>query len=103
MWNKIVRTKPDVNDQDLPKIQAHQAPATHNITFVPTKLKTSVDLGMQMPVLFVLRNCCKPYWASHYGPRGGIGRRAWFRSMCRKVWGFESLRGHQVTGVGNIE
>src|SRR5476649_802962 len=27
-------------------------------------------------------------------PRGGIGRRAWFRSMCRKVWGFESLRGH---------
>src|ERR1700712_3736126 len=28
-------------------------------------------------------------------PRGGIGRRAWFRSMCRKVWGFESLRGHQ--------
>ena len=30
------------------------------------------------------------------GPRGGIGRRAWFRSMCRKVWGFESLRGHQV-------
>ncbi len=29
-------------------------------------------------------------------PRGGIGRRAWFRSMCRKVWGFESLRGHQA-------
>ncbi len=29
-------------------------------------------------------------------PRGGIGRRAWFRSMCRKVWGFESLRGHQI-------
>jgi hypothetical protein len=28
-------------------------------------------------------------------PRGGIGRRAWFRSMCREVWGFESLRGHQ--------
>src|SRR3954471_11553502 len=28
-------------------------------------------------------------------PRGGIGRRAWFRSMCRQVWGFESLRGHQ--------
>src|SRR5471032_1992231 len=26
-------------------------------------------------------------------PRGGIGRRAWFRSMCRKVWGFESHRG----------
>src|SRR5471030_2204288 len=31
-------------------------------------------------------------------PRGGIGRRAWFRSMCRKVWGFESLRGHHSTG-----
>ena len=28
-------------------------------------------------------------------PRGGIGRRAWFRSMCLRVWGFESLRGHQ--------
>jgi hypothetical protein len=27
-------------------------------------------------------------------PRGGIGRRAWFRSMCLWVWGFESLRGH---------
>ena len=33
------------------------------------------------------------------GPRGGIGRRAWFRSMCLRVWGFESLRGHQVIGV----
>jgi hypothetical protein len=32
-----------------------------------------------------------------HSPRGGIGRRAWFRSMCRKVWGFESLRGHQRT------
>src|SRR5450830_697182 len=32
---------------------------------------------------------------SRYCPRGGIGRRAWFRSMCREVWGFESLRGHQ--------
>ena len=29
-------------------------------------------------------------------PRGGIGRRAWFRSMCREVWGFESLRGHHI-------
>src|SRR5690606_373931 len=25
---------------------------------------------------------------------GGIGRRAWFRSMCRKVWRFESSPGH---------
>ncbi len=32
---------------------------------------------------------------SNQCPRGGIGRRAWFRSMCREVWGFESLRGHQ--------
>lgn len=29
-------------------------------------------------------------------PRGGIGRRAWFRSMCREVWGFKSLRGHHI-------
>ena len=35
--------------------------------------------------------CCMQYQC----PRGGIGRRAWFRSMCREVWGFESLRGHQ--------
>ena len=27
-------------------------------------------------------------------PGGGIGRRAWFRSMCRKVWRFESSPGH---------
>ena len=32
-------------------------------------------------------------------PRGGIGRRAWFRSMCLRVWGFESLRGHQQRAV----
>ena len=32
--------------------------------------------------------------SEQHSPRGGIGRRAWFRSMCRKVWGFESLRGH---------
>src|SRR5471032_1841947 len=30
----------------------------------------------------------------HQCARGGIGRRAWFRSMCRKVWVFKSLRGH---------
>jgi hypothetical protein len=35
-------------------------------------------------------------------PRGGIGRRAWFRSMCRKVWGFESLRGHH-SSVFDVE
>ena len=29
-------------------------------------------------------------------PGGGIGRRTWFRSMRRKVWGFESLPGHHV-------
>src|SRR5450830_808934 len=33
-------------------------------------------------------------WLQHQCPRGGIGRRAWFRSMCLWVWGFESLRGH---------
>ena len=33
--------------------------------------------------------------SSNQCPRGGIGRRARFRSVCRKVWGFESLRGHQ--------
>src|SRR5450830_1696296 len=33
-------------------------------------------------------------WLQHQCPRGGIGRRAWFRSMCLRVWGFESLRGH---------
>src|SRR4029078_6914044 len=27
--------------------------------------------------------------------RGGIGRRGRFRSCCRKMWGFESLRAHQ--------
>src|SRR5690606_25103802 len=27
-------------------------------------------------------------------PGGGIGRRAWFRSMCRKVWRFASSPGH---------
>src|SRR5690606_34377506 len=27
-------------------------------------------------------------------PGGGIGRRAWFRSMCLRVWGFESPLGH---------
>jgi hypothetical protein len=27
-------------------------------------------------------------------PRGGIGRHDWFRPSCRKVWGFESLRGY---------
>ena len=37
---------------------------------------------------------CALYADSDGSPRGGIGRRAWFRSMCRKVWGFESLRGH---------
>jgi hypothetical protein len=26
--------------------------------------------------------------------RGGIGRRGRFRSCCRKMWGFESLRAH---------
>src|SRR5476649_2005394 len=36
-------------------------------------------------------------------PRGGIGRRAWFRSMCRKVWGFESLRGHHSTEYSSTE
>gem|GEM_PF-1734323 len=35
------------------------------------------------------------FFALQRSPRGGIGRRAWFRSMCREVWGFESLRGHQ--------
>ncbi len=29
------------------------------------------------------------------GPDGGIGRRAWFRSMCLRVWRFESSSGHQ--------
>ena len=29
-------------------------------------------------------------------PGGGIGRRAWFRSMCLRVWRFESSLGHQV-------
>ena len=28
--------------------------------------------------------------------RGGTGRRAWFRSKYRKMWGFESLRPHQA-------
>ena len=28
--------------------------------------------------------------------RGGIGRRGRFRSCCRKMWGFESLRAHQA-------
>ena len=40
--------------------------------------------------------CLSDIIAPSLGPRGGIGRRAWFRSMCRKVWGFESLRGHQL-------
>ncbi len=35
-----------------------------------------------------------PYNYAFRCPRGGIGRRAWFRSMCLRVWGFESLRGH---------
>ena len=30
-----------------------------------------------------------------FGPDGGIGRRARFRSVCRKVWRFESSSGHQ--------
>ena len=32
-------------------------------------------------------------------PDGGIGRRARFRSVCRKVWRFESSSGHQKLKV----
>src|SRR5690606_5276602 len=35
------------------------------------------------------------------GGRGGIGRHAWFRSKCRKAWGFESLRPHQPIGAND--
>src|SRR5690606_20138691 len=35
--------------------------------------------------------------------RGGIGRRAWFRSKYRKMWGFESLRPHQFPGAWGTE
>ena len=31
--------------------------------------------------------------------RGGTGRRARFRSSCRKAWGFESLRPHRTCGA----
>src|SRR5690242_9379382 len=32
--------------------------------------------------------------------RGGIGRRGRFRSCCRKMWGFESLRAHHSAAPG---
>ena len=35
-------------------------------------------------------------------PDGGIGRRAWFRSMCLRVWRFESSSGHQDIISDNI-
>ncbi len=74
------------------------------------KLKASVFFGGQVLSLdhdafFNIKNFeikrfstiiagCKLHRNLGNCPRGGIGRRAWFRSMCRKVWGFESLRGH---------
>ena len=55
-----------------------------------------------MPIILFL--CCsrskvvKGFWHSHKHtticPGGGIGRRAWFRSMCLRVWRFESSPGH---------
>ena len=47
----------------------------------------------------VPRPCCRPCYRRRLagpGGRGGTGRRARFRSWYRKMWGFESLRPHQL-------
>src|SRR3546814_5331651 len=36
------------------------------------------------------------------GGRGGTGRRAGFRFQYRKMWGFESLRPHQIATVAAV-
>lgn len=45
------------------------------------------------PLIFLGGANAPRYRPSKRG-RGGIGRRSWFRSKRRKVWGFESLRPH---------
>ena len=40
--------------------------------------------------------CYRPAPSSGLGGRGGTGRRAGFRFQYRKMWGFESLRPHQL-------
>ena len=37
-----------------------------------------------------------PLTSARTSPDGGIGRRARFRSVCRKAWRFESSSGHQI-------
>ena len=44
---------------------------------------------MKVRVLPLVQNC----------PLGGIGRRTGFRFQRRKVWEFESPRGHQLSGL----
>src|SRR5690554_2859548 len=54
------------------------------VILTPSSKEGSEKCESQLPKVIAYTQC----------PGGGIGRRAWFRSMCRKVWRFESSSGH---------
>ena len=66
-------------------------------TFVGCWQERSLDLGLALPRqrLPLCHRCYRRRLAGLSG-RGGTGRRARFRSWYRKMWGFESLRPHQL-------
>src|SRR5690348_12358827 len=58
---------------------------------------SNAPAAMRLPILRLAQRAMPVIGRATYGvrARGGIGRRGRFRSCCRKMWGFESLRAHQ--------